>query len=104
MEKPSLDTYLGALESEELLTMARQLEELQGHPGWAAYVELLRVQAQKANYQLVEGPPMRGVENYANATGYLKGLTHAGSSIIDKVQRKAASLQAALEREREEVG
>lgn len=101
MDRESLDTYLGGLESEELIELNTLLTEMQTHPGWSRYLELVAVQREKANNQLT-ARPMRDVQSYAHAGGYIKGLDHAGRQITDKVAAKTRDVIAALESQRED--
>lgn len=101
MDRESLDTYLGGLESEELIELNTLLTELQTHPGWPRYVELVEIQREKANYQLT-ARPMRDVQSYAHAGGYIRGLEHSGRFIIEKVSRTTRAVIEALEKQRED--
>lgn len=95
MEHPSLDAYLGAMESDELASLNDLLGQLEGHPAWAAYQQLLDVCVDKATHQLL-GRPQASVERYAHQAGAILGLKQAGSGIIDKVKAKTAAVLAAL--------
>jgi hypothetical protein len=107
MERPSLDAHLGGLESEELIELNALLVDLQRHPAWGRYVELVELIADKAINMVLLGSKMPStVDAYALKTadlaGYVRGLTEARSGIITKVDAKTKAVIAALERQREE--
>lgn len=106
MERPSLDAHLGGLESEELIELNALLVDLQRHPAWGRYVELVELVADKATYMVLAGNMPATVDAYALKTadlaGYVRGLTEARSGIIGKVDAKTRKVIAILEREREE--
>ena len=106
MERPSLDAYLGGLESEELIELNALLVDLQRHPAWGRYIELVQLMADKSTFQVLNGKMPITVDAYALKTadlaGYVRGLTEARSGIITKVDAKTRAVVAALERERED--
>jgi hypothetical protein len=101
MRQPSLDEHLGTMESEDLARLVDLLTELEQSPGWQAYDKLLSAHIEKASYQW-RVRPMKDVQSYAHAAGHINGLEQARSEIIEKVRRKHAEVQAALQHEREE--
>ncbi len=93
--RESLDTFLGALESEDLIAKDRALRDLEAHPGWAVLTELVELQAQKATGQLVQRP-MPNVQSYAHAAGHIQGLTRF-RDIIEKVHDTTRAVVKSLE-------
>lgn len=101
MATESLDSYLGAMESDELASLNDLLAELEGHPGWQAFQKLLAVQVEKSTHQLLLRP-LRDVQSYAHAAGHIQGVKQAQTAIIDKVRSKTRDVMAVLEAERED--
>lgn len=80
MQAPSLITFLGNLESEELARRADALREMVDSDGWRFYQEMILAQRTKLQVQQESGP-LRDVQTYAHGNGVLFGLRKAGEMV-----------------------
>lgn len=101
MEHPSLETWLGAMDTDEFLAHADELEALVQSPAFAFYREIVGVQVRKATRQMV-AQPMNRVQDYAQVGGHIRGLEQA-LDLVEKVRDRAKLVRAQLDREAREI-
>lgn len=88
--------YLDALDADELTELARQMAELEQHPGWVALTELLKDARGKVHETLEIGPTFPQ-EEYARAMG-MAGVTRQIVLLPSHVVQAAEKKQKAAER------
>lgn len=101
MEHPSLESWLGAMDSDEFLARADALEALVQSPGFAFYREMVGVQVRKVQRQMVT-QPMQRVQDYAQVGGHVRGLEQA-LDLVEKVRARAKEVRSQMDREAREI-
>ena len=99
----SLEAFLRSADSEDLLSMADELRSLTQHPGWKVLVTLCETKAAAAERSMQNGilsvfrtgHGLRDQAPYLRAAGVADGLRQP-VKVVDKVQRMAREVRAAL--------
>lgn len=106
-EYPSLNAYLGSLESEDLFVLRDQLRDLEAMPGWQAMQELVQVQRERSTVLAVHHGQwvptgldglIRAQAMEGHVVGYLKGLEHM-AKIMVTVERTADAVGRVIDEE-----